>query len=101
MVLGSCRIESKLRQPRATGTNFPASEEVGKIYRVAAKGVLVGRVVETLPHPCGDLIWLAKVDIGADRQLQIVWGGVPVVTSGSLVPVALPGTWLPATKDKP
>lgn len=60
----------------------------------------MGRVVEILPHPDGDLIWLAGVDIGTDRQPQIVWGGVPVVTQGSLVPVALPGTWLPATKDK-
>ena len=67
---------------------------------VAAEGVVVGRVVEILPHPDGDLIWLAKVDIGTDRQPQIVWGGVPVVTQGSLVPVAVPGTWLPATKDK-
>ena len=68
---------------------------------MAAKRVLVGRVVEILPHPDGDLIWLAKVDIGTDHQPQIVWGGVPVVTEGSLVPVALPGTWLPPTNDKP
>ena len=68
---------------------------------VATAGVRVGRVVEILPHPGGDLIWLAKVDIGTDHQPQIVWGGVPVVTKGSLVPVALPGTWLPPTKDKP
>ena len=61
---------------------------------------MVGRVVEILPHPDGDLIWLAKVDIGKKHQPQIVWGGVPVVTQGSLVPVAVPGTWLPATKDK-
>lgn len=61
----------------------------------------MGRIVEILPHPGGDLIWLARVDIGADYQPRIVWGGVPVVTEGSLVPVAQPGTWLPATKDKP
>jgi len=61
---------------------------------VTTRGVLVGRVVEILPHPD------ARVDIGTDRQPQIVWGGVPVVTEGSLVPVALPGTWLPPTKDK-
>jgi tRNA-binding EMAP/Myf-like protein len=67
---------------------------------VATRGVLVGRVVEILPHPGGELIWLARVDIGTDHQPQIVWGGVPVVTEGSLVPVALPGTWLPATKVK-
>ena len=68
---------------------------------VATAGVKVGRVVEILPHPGGDLIWLAKVDIGTDHQPQVVWGGVPVVTKDSLVPVALPGTWLPPTKGKP
>jgi tRNA-binding EMAP/Myf-like protein len=67
---------------------------------VTTTGVVVGRVVEILPHPGGELIWLAMVDIGTDHRPQIVWGGVPVVTVGSLVPVATPGTWLPATKDK-
>ena len=67
---------------------------------MGTKSVMVGRVVEILPHPDGDLIWLAKVDIGRKHQPQIVWGGVPVVTQGSLVPVAVPGTWLPATRDK-
>jgi tRNA-binding EMAP/Myf-like protein len=67
---------------------------------VAEKDVVVGRVVEIRPHPDGDLIWLAAVDIGAGRELQIVWGGVPIVKEGDLVPVAPPGTWLPATKGK-
>jgi tRNA-binding EMAP/Myf-like protein len=75
--------------------------ETANVSPVAEKGVVVGRIVEILPHPGGDLIWLARVDIGADYQPRIVWGGVPVVTEGSLVPVAQPGTWLPATKDKP
>jgi tRNA-binding EMAP/Myf-like protein len=30
-----------------------------------------------------------------------VWGGIPIVKAGSLVPVAQPGTWLPPTKEKP
>jgi len=45
-------------------------------------------------------IWLADLDIGADYQPQIVWGGEPVVEAGDLVPVALPGARLPATADK-
>jgi phenylalanyl-tRNA synthetase beta chain len=53
--------------------------------------VIAGRVTEILPHPSGDFIWLARVDIGRDYQPLIVWGGVPVVEEGSLVPVALPG----------
>lgn len=64
-------------------------------------GVVVGRVVEIRPHPRRELTWLSTVDTGTGRKPQIVWGGVPIVKVGSLVPVAQPGTWLPPTKDKP
>jgi len=64
-------------------------------------GVVVGRVVEIRPHPRRELIWLSTVDTGTGRKPQIVWGGIPIVKAGSLVPVAQPGTWLPPTKDKP
>lgn len=64
------------------------------------KGVVVGRVVKVRPHPDGDYIWLANLDIGTDGEPQIVWGGAPIVEEGDLVPVAMPGAWLPATKDK-
>lgn len=62
--------------------------------------MVVGRVVEIRPHPRRDLVWLAMVDTGTDRK-QIVWGGIPIVKAGHLVPVARPGTWLPPTKDRP
>jgi tRNA-binding EMAP/Myf-like protein len=62
------------------------------------EGVVVGKVVKVRPHPRGERIWLADVDIGADYQLQIVWGGLPIVQEGSLVPVALPGARLPDGK---
>lgn len=64
-------------------------------------GVVVGRVVEIRPHPRRELIWLSTVDTGTGRKPQIVWGGIPIVKAGSLVPVAQPGTWLPPTKEKP
>jgi phenylalanyl-tRNA synthetase beta chain len=64
-------------------------------------GVVVGRIVEIRPHPRRDRIWLSMVDTGTGCKPQIVWGGIPVVKAGSLVPVAQPGTWLPPTKDKP
>ncbi len=64
------------------------------------EGVVVGRVVNVRPHPGGDFIWLADLDIGTDDKLQIVWGGVKIVEAGDLVPVARPGTWLPAPKGK-
>jgi phenylalanyl-tRNA synthetase beta chain len=58
----------------------------------------VGLIVKVRPHPYGDKIWLADVEIGRDYQLQIVWGGLPVVKEGNLVPVAPPGCWLPQGK---
>jgi tRNA-binding EMAP/Myf-like protein len=64
------------------------------------KGVVVGRVVKVRPHPRGDFIWLADLKVGTDEKLQIVWGGVPVVKEGDLVPVARPGAWLPSTKGE-
>jgi tRNA-binding EMAP/Myf-like protein len=54
-------------------------------------GVVVGRVVTVRPHPNGERIWLADVDVGTGRHLQIVWGSDTAVPEGSLVPVALPG----------
>lgn len=61
----------------------------------------MGQVVEVCPHPGGERIWLADVNIGTDVLPRIVWGGVPIVRKGSFVPVAQPGTWLPPTKAKP
>lgn len=58
----------------------------------------MGRIVKVRPHPYGDKIWLADVEIGRDYQLQIVWGGLPIVREGNLVPVAPPGCWLPQGK---
>jgi tRNA-binding EMAP/Myf-like protein len=68
---------------------------------VGTRGVIVGKVVSIRPHPSGKHIWLADVDIDTEYSLQIVWGGVPIVVEDSLVAVAPPGAWLPATKDKP
>jgi hypothetical protein len=67
---------------------------------VGTKGVVVGRVGSTYPHPGGERIWLADVDIGTGMP-RIIWGGVPILVKGTLVPVAQPGTWLPPTKSKP
>jgi phenylalanyl-tRNA synthetase beta chain len=60
--------------------------------------VVVGKVIKVRPHPQGERIWLADVDVGAEYHRQIVWGGQPLVEEGSFVPVALPGAQLPAGK---
>lgn len=58
----------------------------------------MGRIVKVRPHPYGDRIWLADVEIGREYQLQIVWGGVPLLGEGDFVPVAPPGCRLPQGK---
>jgi tRNA-binding EMAP/Myf-like protein len=58
----------------------------------------VGRIVKVRPHPYGDRIWLADVEIGTGYQPQIVWGGLPLLREGDLVPVAPPGSRLPQGK---
>jgi tRNA-binding EMAP/Myf-like protein len=58
------------------------------------KGVVVGRVIKVRAHPNGKRIWLADVDIGVEYHFQIVWGGLPIVEEGSIVPVAPPGARL-------
>lgn len=60
--------------------------------------MVVGRIIKVRPHPGGDRIWLADVEIGRGYQPQIVWGGVPLLDEGDLVPVAPPGSWLPQGK---
>jgi tRNA-binding EMAP/Myf-like protein len=65
---------------------------------VATRGVVVGRVVSVQDHPRGDHIWLASVDLGGGRIVQIVWGGKQIVRPRSLVPVAPPGSRLNGTK---
>jgi tRNA-binding EMAP/Myf-like protein len=60
---------------------------------------VVGQVIKVRPHPDGDRVWLADVDIGDGYHRQIVWGGLDdVVQEGSFVPVAPPGAWLPSGK---
>ncbi|MEI6652823.1 MAG: phenylalanine--tRNA ligase subunit beta [Chlorobiaceae bacterium] len=49
--------------------------------------VVVGRIVEVLPHPNAERLTLCLVDVGRDEPLQIVCGA-PNVKAGMLVPVA-------------
>ena len=58
----------------------------------------MGRIIKIRPHPYGDRIWLADVEIGPGHHRQIVWGGLPILDEGDLVPVAPPGSRLPQGK---
>ncbi len=55
--------------------------------------ILVGRIIEFVPHPNADHLFICQVDVGLER-LQVVCGASNL-SRGVLVPTALPGTKLP------
>jgi phenylalanyl-tRNA synthetase beta chain len=57
------------------------------------KGVVIGHVVECVPHPNADRLRLTQVDLGNGSPVQIVCGA-PNVAAGQKVPVATVGTEL-------
>ena len=60
--------------------------------------VVVGRVVSMERHTNSDHMWVCKIDVGGERELQIVTGAQNV-NIGDLVPVALDGSTLPGGKE--
>ncbi|HEX5829379.1 MAG TPA: phenylalanine--tRNA ligase subunit beta [Gemmatimonadaceae bacterium] len=56
--------------------------------------VVVGRVLEAVPHPNSDHLWLTKVDAGGGEPLAVVCGA-PNVKQGAKYPFAPVGTTLP------
>ena len=60
--------------------------------------VVIGRVVSMERHTNSDHMWVCKIDVGGERELQIVTGAQNV-NIGDLVPVALDGSTLPGGKE--
>ena len=56
--------------------------------------VVVGKVLETQPHPNADKLKVTKIDLGDGQATQIVCGA-PNVAPGQTVPVATIGTVFP------
>lgn len=69
-------------------TEVDAIEELGKNL----ENVVVGKVLDILPHPNADKLKIPIVDIG-NKRFKIVCGA-PNLESGKLVAVALPGARL-------
>jgi phenylalanyl-tRNA synthetase beta chain len=71
--------------------------EVESLTTVDLSEIVVGKVLEQIPHPKSrNPLWVHQVDLG-DRVEQII-AGAPNAVVGSLVPVALPGTTVPNGK---
>jgi len=64
------------------------------------QGLLVGEVVECMPHPGADRLRLTRVHVGADELLNIVCGA-PNVQKGLKVAVAPVGSTLYPLKGEP
>ncbi|MDF7667704.1 phenylalanine--tRNA ligase subunit beta [Orbaceae bacterium ESL0727] len=73
-----------------------AGLEVDNVETVAGSftGVVIGRVVECIPHPNADKLRITKVDIGKDALLNIVCGA-PNCRLGLTVACATIGAVLP------
>jgi phenylalanyl-tRNA synthetase beta chain len=66
--------------------------EEWKVLTPAFTGVVVGRVLEVLPHPDADKVRMTKVDVGGET-LDIICGAWNF-DAGAIVPVAVPGAVL-------
>ncbi len=58
------------------------------------ESIVVGKVIECVPHPNSDHMHVCRVDAGQGELLPIVCGA-PNVAAGQTVPVALVGTTMP------
>lgn len=57
------------------------------------KKIVVGHVLECVPHPNSDHLHICQVDVGESEPYQIVCGA-PNVAAGQYVIVALPNSWI-------
>ncbi|MFS8861091.1 phenylalanine--tRNA ligase subunit beta [Synechococcus sp. H60.1] len=60
-----------------------------------AEGVVLGKILAAEPHPNADKLRVCQVDLGSEQPATIVCGAANA-RAGLLVPVATPGTHLPA-----
>ena len=68
--------------------------EVESLTLVDLTKILIGKVLEQMPHPNSKkALWVHQVELGG-RVVQII-AGAPNAIPGTLVPVALPGTTVP------
>ena len=71
--------------------------EVESLTIVDLSQIVIGKVLEQIPHPKSrNPLWVHQVDVGG-RVMQII-AGAPNAIPGTLVPVALPGTTVPNGK---
>lgn len=85
-------VEPKEYADRMTmsGTKVETIEYLGQ----EIENIVIGQIMEILPHPDAEKLVITKVDIGKDQLLQIVTGASNIAV-GDIVPVAVEGAKLP------
>jgi phenylalanyl-tRNA synthetase beta chain len=80
---------------KAARTLTMAGWNVEEVQSIDLSEILVGRILTQVPHPSSRRpLWIHQVDLGGQKR-QII-AGAPNAVPGSVVPVALPGTTVPA-----
>jgi phenylalanyl-tRNA synthetase beta chain len=83
----------------STGLEVEKLEQVDTIPG-GLRGLVIGKVLEAIPHPNADKLKVTKVDVGEDEALSIVCGA-PNVAAGQKVVVATVGTTIHPTEGEP
>lgn len=85
-------------QPKALGELFTmktAEVEEVKEQGEGLDGVFVGELIEIKKHPSADKLNLAKVDVGGEKPLDLIFGDMVAMREGEKIPVAVAPTTLP------
>jgi phenylalanyl-tRNA synthetase beta chain len=81
-----------------TGLEVESVEQIEKI-KGGLNGLVVGQVIECIPHPDADKLKLTKVDIGTGNPLPIVCGAPNVAAGQKVVVATIDTTLYPATGE--
>ncbi len=87
----NCSVDDLAQSLSMAGFEVEDIQDLSK----QAKGVVVGKILSVESHPNANKLSVCKVDVGIDKELQIVCGASNV-KNGIFVPVATVGTYLPA-----
>ena len=83
-------VDEFVRRMIMSGTAVEGYEDCG----AEVKNVVVGKIVEIVPHPNSDHLSICQVNVGAEEPIQIVTGADNMKV-GDCVPCALHDSYLP------
>lgn len=86
----NCDIQNFVSKMTLSGSKVEGYEIEGE----EITNVVVGKILEVVPHENSDHLVVCQIDVGQDKPIQIVTGADNVF-AGAKVPVALSGSTLP------